>query len=202
MAERNHQHAGRDPAGTPLSLLERLREDPEESAWQRLTAIYLPLIRRWLGQQGLPDSDADDLTQEILLVLVRELPGFEHSGRTGAFRSWLRSITVHRVRGYWRGKRTSPDQAREALLDGLEDPTSELSRQWDREHDREVAARLLDLVEPEFAPATWRAFRRQVCDGASAAETAAELGTSRNAVLIAKSRVLRRLRHEAAGLID
>ena len=57
-------------------------------------------------------------------------------------------------------------------------------------------------MEPEFTGPTWLAFRRQVIDGLPAAEVAAELGTSVNAVLLAKSRVLARLRKEARGLID
>ena len=67
---------------------------------------------------------------------------------------------------------------------------------------RHVARRLLELLEPEFTPPTWRAFQRQALDGATAARTAEELGLTVNAVLIAKSRVLQRLRAEAAGLLD
>src|SRR5206468_872600 len=62
--------------------------------------------------------------------------------------------------------------------------------------------RLLEVAEPEFAPSTWQAFQRLAVDGRPAAEVAAELGTTVNAVLLAKSRVLRRLRQEARGLVD
>jgi RNA polymerase sigma-70 factor (ECF subfamily) len=61
---------------------------------------------------------------------------------------------------------------------------------------------LLDLVEMEFEPVTLRAFRRLALDGASGAEAARELGLSVAAVYVAKSRVLARIRQEAAGLID
>jgi RNA polymerase sigma-70 factor (ECF subfamily) len=58
------------------------------------------------------------------------------------------------------------------------------------------------MLEPDFRPATWTAFRRQVLDGEPAEAVAAELGTTVNAVLIAKSRVLQRLRQLADGLVD
>jgi RNA polymerase sigma-70 factor (ECF subfamily) len=90
----------------------------------------------------------------------------------------------------------------DSALDQLADPASDLSRLWDREHDEFVLNRLLALIEPEFRPATRQAFRRQVIDGASADIVAAELGLSLNAVLIAKSRVLSRLRRHAEGLVD
>ncbi len=85
------------------------------------------------------------------------------------------------------------------MLDQLEDPASDLSRRWDREHDQYVLQRLLELIEPDFRPATWRAFRRQVIDEASPEAVAAELGLTVNAVLIAKSRVLSHLRPRCPG---
>jgi RNA polymerase sigma-70 factor (ECF subfamily) len=189
---------------TSPSLLDRLRRDPDAAGWEQLVRLYEPFIRRWLADPALA-ADADDLTQDVLAVVVRELPQFERR-RTGSFRAWLRTITVNRVREHWRraAVRERPAGGTDAAdrLNALADPASGLSRQWDAEHDRHVARRLLELLEPEFSPPTWAAFRRQVVDGLSASDTAAELGTTVNAVLLAKSRVLRRLREEAAGLID
>jgi RNA polymerase sigma-70 factor, ECF subfamily len=181
---------------TPLSLLERLRHGNDDNSWQRLSDLYLPLVKGWLNKHGLPRDDADDLTQEIMLVILRELPNFDHSGRTGAFRSWLRTITVHRVRGYWRSMHTLPDQAALDVLDQLEDPGSDMARLWDKQHDELVLGRLMELIEPEFSAAAWHTFHRQSIDGLTVSQTAAELGVSANAVLIAKSRVLRRLRDD------
>jgi RNA polymerase sigma-70 factor, ECF subfamily len=58
------------------------------------------------------------------------------------------------------------------------------------------------LLERDFQPATWQAFGRVVIHGQPADRVAADLGLSVNAVLIAKCRVLRRLRQEARGLLD
>jgi RNA polymerase sigma-70 factor (ECF subfamily) len=189
---------------TSISLLERLRLRPDSAAWQRLIDLYTPLIRDWLRRYSLQVSDADDLTQEVLAVLVRELPNFHHDLRPGAFRRWLRSVTVNRLRAFWRARRVVPagDDAFENMLEQLEDPESSLSRVWDREHDRHVSRRLLELIEPEFEPATWRAFGGLVLEGKSTAEVASELGLTANAVRIAKSRVLSRFRQEIEGLID
>jgi RNA polymerase sigma-70 factor (ECF subfamily) len=191
---------------TPISLLERLRLRPDAASWRRLVDLYTPLIRAWLRRHALQDPDADDLTQDVLGVLVRELPNFRHDLRRGAFRRWLRTVTVNRLRVFWRAQRGRPLAGNAAdlghVLDQLEDPDSGLSRLWDREHDLHVARRLLELLEPEFEPATWRAFRLLVLEGRPTSEVAAELGLSPNAVRIAKSRVLRRFRQEVDGLID
>jgi RNA polymerase sigma-70 factor (ECF subfamily) len=85
-------------ATTSSSLLDRLKHTkPDAADWHRLQDIYLPLIRHWLsGVPGLHD-EADDRAQEVLVVLFRELPSFERQ-RHGAFRAWLRQITVNRIR--------------------------------------------------------------------------------------------------------
>jgi RNA polymerase sigma-70 factor (ECF subfamily) len=57
-------------------------------------------------------------------------------------------------------------------------------------------------VQGDFAPVTWQAFLRHVQDGEPAGQVAEALGLSLNAVLLARSRVLKRLRQEAAGLVD
>jgi RNA polymerase sigma factor (sigma-70 family) len=191
---------------TPISLLERLRLSPDPASWQRLVDLYTPLIHHWLGRYALQSSDADDLTQEVLSAVAGELPQFRHDLRQGAFRRWLRTVAVNRLRNFWRARRTRPlavgGDDFESVLGQLEDPESRLSRVWDEEHDRHVVRRLLELIEPEFEPTTWRAFRALVLEGKKAPAVAAELGISVNAARIAKARVLKRFRQEIGGLID
>jgi RNA polymerase sigma-70 factor (ECF subfamily) len=184
---------------TSLSLLARLADAPDDADWRRLLALYQPLLRAWLARAGVADTDADDLGQEVLLVVFREVKGFEWRG-AGAFRGWLRGILANRVRDHFRARGRRP--ATGANLSDLESPASALSGVWDREHDEHVVAVLLRQAEPHFEALTWRAFRRHVLEGAAAADVAGELGLSLNSVLLAKSRVLKRLRRELGGLID
>jgi RNA polymerase sigma-70 factor (ECF subfamily) len=191
---------------TSASLLDRLRLQPDAQDWRRLVDVYDPLIRAWLRRQGLPVQEADDLVQEVLAVLVRRLPDFQRQPRAGAFRRWLRTITVNCLRDFWRAGRARPRASGSSdiqeMLDQLADPDSGLSRQWELDHDRHVTQRLLEMIKDRFEPTTWRAFQRVALDGASPDEVARELGLTVNAVFIAKSRVLSRLRQEGAGLID
>ena len=186
-------------ADTPISLLERLQLRPDPASWQRLVGLYTPLISGWLMRYRVQPSDIDDLTQEVFRTLVVELPHFRHDLRRGAFRRWLRTIAVNRLRALWR---TRAEPADDALLARLEDPASDPNRRWDEEHDRFVARQLLELLEPEFEPPTWDAFRLLVLEGIDTREVAARLNTTPNAVRIAKSRVLSRFRREIDGLID
>lgn len=182
---------------TSLTWLGRLAGDAADADWRRLVDAYGPLLRGWLARAGVPAADRDDLIQEVLLVVVRRVGEFEHRG-PGAFRAWLRGILANHTKKFFRTRRESPA----VDLDLLADPHSELGRLWDREHDEYVAARAMRTVEGDFAPATWQAFRRQVIEGLAPAEVAAELGLSLNAAILAKSRVLKRLRAELRGLVE
>src|SRR5262249_56497591 len=88
---------------TRQSLLIRAQAG-EANAWKDLTDLYRPLILGWLYRQGVPAGDLEDVSQDVLLSVVEHLPAFEHSGRPGAFRSWLRTIACRRTTDYWRDR--------------------------------------------------------------------------------------------------
>lgn len=189
---------------TSLSLLERLRvAKPDAAEWRRLHDVYLPVICGWLARVPGLREEAQDLSQEILTVVFRELPSFERR-RDGSFRAWLRQITVNRTRSFFKTRRlplAGGGQA-EDFLAQLEDPNSDLARQWDQDHDRHVFQKLLATVQGDFEPATWLAFTRFAVEGCAAARVAEELGMSESAVMQAKFRVVKRLREEAGELLD
>ncbi|MFO0810759.1 MAG: sigma-70 family RNA polymerase sigma factor [Gemmataceae bacterium] len=174
-------------------------------AWTQLDALYRPFLRGWLRAHGFAHAEADDLTQEVLLTVVRDLGGFAHPGKTGAFRGWLRSITLNRARTAWRTRqsRGGPIGGSEfqRAIDEWESPNSGLEERWDRDHDRHVLQHLLREAESTFGSTTLQAFRRLALDGASPEAVAAETGLTVAAVYLAKSRVLRRLRANAAELL-
>lgn len=190
-------------ASTSHSLLEQLKQGPEGLAWQRWHALYEPLIHAWMSKHRLIPTDRDDITQNVLIVVVQKLPSFQHNQQTGAFRKWLKSITINCLRDYWKKLDKHPQQeSATRSLDEWADDHSAMSQDWDTEHDRHLVHKLMAMLEPEFTPATWQAFHGFVVQGKPVAEVAKQLGITQNAVYIAKSRVLTRLRHEAKGLVD
>src|SRR5262249_26850536 len=136
---------------TSVSLLERLRTCPDEASWQRLDGLYRPLIYRWLLRiDPTLSQEVEDLVQEVMSVLVREIAAFCPE-RPGSFRRWLRRIAVHRLQAFWRSRQRRPSRlggsGTDSLLAELDDPASELNRQWDLEHDQHVFGRLLEMLQ-------------------------------------------------------
>jgi RNA polymerase sigma-70 factor (ECF subfamily) len=191
---------------TSASLLDSLRDASDEGAWSRLVDLYSPLIRGWLTRRGAAVDDVEDVAQEVLAVVVRRFPEFRRQPQIGAFRAWLRAITVNCLRDHWRRNNKQPTAVGGTdfgvMVQQLEDPHSVLSKLWDREHDEHVTQYLLKQIRPDFAEKTWKAFQRFALDGLSADEVGKELQMTANAVFIAKSRVMAALRDRGRGLID
>ncbi len=184
---------------TPATLLERLRRGPEERDWSRLVDLYTPLLFTWVQRAGANNHEAADLVQDVFTVLVQTLPGFDYNQR-GHFRNWLRTVALNKLRDRKR---------REALalkvpLGNAAEPAlpDQAEAFWDEEYRHELTRRALQLMQADFAPATWKACWEFVARGRPAEEVARELGITENAVYLAKCRVLRRLRDELGGLME
>lgn len=191
---------------TSLSLLQRLADDQTDSDWQRLISIYRPFVFQRVSTYPLLVDQAEDIVQEVMMVLMRELPAFERK-RTGSFRAWFRQIVLNQLRYALRRAKITPLVAGQSeklslQIEQLADPASEVASNFDREHDKAVFRHAAELVKSEVKETTWQAFRKHAMNGENASTVAEELGISLNSVLLAKSRLTRRIREEVRGMVD
>jgi RNA polymerase sigma-70 factor (ECF subfamily) len=186
---------------TATTLLERLRHPQADAAWSRFVALYTPLLYDYALRRGVPPSDASDLLQDVFVVVVEKMPEFTHDAKR-SFRRWLHTVLLNKWRDRQRRAVHQPQAMDAAHLPepaANDDPAEMLG---EAEYQQQVVARALQLMQDEFEPKTWQACWQSAVCGRPAAEVAAELGISVNAVYLATSRVLRRLRQELAGLLD
>lgn len=185
---------------TSISLLQRLRDPREHSAWERFIDIYTPLIFYWAKQRGLATVDATDLVQDVLLTLVQRIGDFDPEGQ-GRFRGWLKTITVNRADDFRRAQKRRPESIEVTEICTIADG-SEPDFLDDTEYRRLLVNRTLELLRSTFQPTTWTLARAQLVEGKSARAAAEAAGVTLSAAYVAKSRVLARLREELAGLWD
>jgi RNA polymerase sigma-70 factor (ECF subfamily) len=187
---------------TSRSLLVRVGLAGDRDAWRHLEAVYGSLLRRWLGRNSMPVQDVEDVSQNVFVVVVRRIPEFVHNGRKGAFRTWLRQILGMELRKFHHNclaaRKMSYFEPTE--LDQYENPNTELSREWDRVFDAHVLSVASTMVRSEVEASSWRAFELNALENRPTAEVASALGMSENAVRLARSRILRRLRDAVAAL--
>lgn len=197
---------------TSMTLLQRMR-DGDSSGWHRVVELYEPLVVFWCQRRGVPTRDLPDLVQEVWAAAASGIGTFRRDRSADTFRGWLRAITHHKSAEYWRRQagELSPEggsTAHERLqqIAGAVDPAAPGDESspdpGEQTHHNALFARAMELIRDEFEPTTWQAFWRTAVDGQSAPDVAGEVGISANAVRMAKSRVLRRLRAELGDLID
>lgn len=185
---------------TSVNLLKRLKEPNAESAWARFVELYTPLMFYWARQHGLNATDAADLVQDILAVLVSKLASFEYDSSL-RFRGWLHTVTLNKARDWNRRNVLRPGTSQSSFMEKV--AAGHRSDAFDElEYRSFLIERAKKLIAAEFEPVTWAACWKYVAEDRSAADVAEELGISANAVRVAKCRVLKRLRDELSGLLD
>jgi RNA polymerase sigma-70 factor (ECF subfamily) len=188
---------------TPLSLLERARAN-DQQAWNRLTALYRPLVRFWCRQAHCPAAEVEDVAQEVFAAVAAGLGSF-HNDRAGdTFRGWLRGITRNQVLLYFRRNQGRPQaEGGSDALGRLQDVADPLAGSGEDEAQEvsQLYRHAVEQVRDEFEERTWEMFWRTVIDGVSPAALAEELSLTQAAVRQAKSRVLRRLKQEMGELL-
>jgi len=182
---------------TRPSLMVRLRAPQDQQAWTEFVSIYQPLILRVMRGRGLQEADAQDVAQQVVLVVTKAVERWQPDGKEASFRRWLFSI-AHRLalrfiqRGYPKSGVGGTDMLN--LLDSLPDSPSDVSDEFNDEYRNEVFRWAADRVRGEFRETTWQAFWRTCVLNESIADVADLLGMSTGSIYVARSRIIARLR--------
>ena len=176
----------------------------DPGAWDRLIALYAPLVWHWCRKLNLPGQEVADVFQEVFQSVAAHIGDFHKDRPSDTFRGWLRTITRNKVHDHFRSLKRQP------LAAGGSDAQGRWSQlpepDWDDDDSpasetyQRLYHRALELIQAEFQERSWRAFWRVVVDGRTPLEAAEELGMSPGAVRVAKCRVLHRLRQELGDL--
>lgn len=182
---------------TRASLVLRLRDHDDHDAWGDFVASYGPMLYRFIRSRGLQDSDASDLVQEVMRSVGMAIGRLDYAKEKGGFRAWLFTITHNKLSTFFeKRKRTGPTANDTAQFEMLNQAAgkSELDEQWELEHQRQLAADAMAKLKPTIEPKTWSAFELTAIDGLSAEEVGKQIGMSKGAVYVARSRVTAKLR--------
>lgn len=180
---------------TRPSLLGRVRDAEDHAAWSQFVEIYAPLVHAYGRRHGMQDADAADLVQEVLCAAARNLGTFEYDALKGSFRGWLFTITRNKFLNWATRKQDEPNGSGDSgMVRLLHEHPAEDEKLWERQHQWHLVRWAAKRVRHEFQPKTWAAFEKTALAQESASQVASELGISKGAVYIAKSRVLARIR--------
>lgn len=199
----NHESA------TNASLLLRLQELDDTQAWNEFVDRYGPKILTWCRRFSLQESDAADVTQDVLAKMVSAMRKFDYNATRGSFRGWLKTVTANAVKDWARSlKRTATTRGignseTQSLIEEMSDPSAldALNRVIDDGHEAELLKEAVSRVSLRVKPTTWKAYEMVAVEGHSAKAVATMLDMTVSEVYVAKSRVIKMLR-ETVQLLD
>lgn len=161
---------------TSPTLLRRLsRRERDEGAWRDFVDRYGVRIRAWCLNRKLSPTDADDVTQEVLLRLAKYMGKFDYDS-SQSFRGWLRRVTENAVLNF--AKSRSRDAAGgSAILQQLNEvqaPQSLVER-LEEVFDLELLEEAMSRVSTRVNRQRWLAWKLTAQDGMPASEVAVRL---------------------------
>jgi RNA polymerase sigma-70 factor (ECF subfamily) len=192
-------------APTSLTLLGRIQDPEDGSAWNEFVDRYAPQIFSWCLRYQMQDSDAADVTQDVLSKLVQKMRSFRYEPARGRFRGWLKTITANTIRDLVASRRRAANVRGAGDVEWLdmvadEKATNELAERIEAAYQSELLEAAESIVKLRVKPHTWRAYELAAVEQRPAAQVAAELKIGVSDVYVSKSRVIKMLREEVKRL--
>lgn len=189
---------------TRPSLVLRLKNAQDEAAWGEFLMLYEPLILNLMRQNGLQESDARDVCQQVLAAVAKDVEQWKPDDKEASFRRWLFRIARNRaIKFLMRERRRFAAEGgsnAHRKIESLPDDRGSLSAEFERQYREQTLLVAGEQIRAEFQEATWLAFWNTCVAGRSVAEVAAELNTTAGNVYVARSRIIARLREKVCEL--
>ena len=191
------------------SLLSRLKDWEDQEGWREFFETYWRLIYTVARRAGLADAEAQDLTQETLLVVAKQMPGFRYDRSRGSFKAWLHTVIRGRLSRHWRKLKSQPSAGGTAQADDdadAVDPVVEIPAEsgfeaaWRTEWEQNLLEAALRRVQAKVSPRQYLIFSLAVLKGVPVATIRERYDASLAQVYLARHRVGRLLKEETARL--
>ena len=186
---------------TRASLLSRLRDWDDQSSWKAFFDTYWRLIYSSARKSGLSDSEAQDVVQETIIAVAKQMPTFRYDRNKGTFKGWLLQTTRWRIQDRYR-RIEREGRLHRALAEkaaALEEDAGRVL-EWDRLWQENLLAVATERARARADPRQFEIYDLVVQRGMSAKETAELLEVSLAQVYYARHRVTALIRRAIGHL--
>ncbi len=197
---------------TRRSLLSRLRDLDDRESWRTFFDLYWRMLYNVARRAGLTEVDAQDVVQETVVAVARQMPEFRYDRAKGTFKHWLFRIVRRRVADHLRRVYRQPPKG-ELAFDPLAeddesaggvaaDSTGEFGEAWEQEWEQAVLDAAVARVREKVNPKHFQVFDYCVRQGLPAGRVAATLGMNIAQVYLARHRISHAVKAAARQIND
>ena len=190
-------HDDADWLPTRRSLLSRLRAWDDRESWNTFYETYGRLLFRYALKSGLSPTEAEDVVQDTIVSVAKEMPTFRYDPERGSFKGWLHQIVRRRVVDLLR--RRPREEPQEAVADALGETigtAGDWETLWDIEWARHVTTRAIERVKTQVSARQFQIFSLAVLQEQPGPVVCRTLGVNPAMVYLARHRVGRLFRKE------
>ena len=195
---------------TRASLLARLRESEDQTAWREFFDIYWPLLFSVSRRSGLNNADAQDVAQDVLGIVARQMPGFRYDPARGSFKAWLLTLMRRRIARHWRSgekerlyrqERPPTPTGETSVLERMPDRRGDpLDAIWEAEWEQHILDAALRRVRARVSVRQFQIYALAILQQVPLRTIVALLGVNSAQVYLAKHRVGRLVKAEVRRL--
>ncbi len=193
---------------TRRSLVDRLANWDDQQRWQEFFDTYWKLIYSAARKSGLADAEAQEVVQETVITVAKNIDRLKYDPAVGSFKGWLLQITRWRIADQFR-KREPEGAKRSHLQDDRFTATIErvpdsrivdLDAVWETEWKDNLLEAAIARVKRKIDPKQFQIFDCYVRKEWPAQKVAERLRVSVGQVYLARHRVAALLKKEIKTL--
>jgi len=182
---------------TRRSLVDRLADWDDRQRWQEFFDTYWKLIYSAARKSGLTDSEAQEVVQETVITVAKNIEKLKYDPAIGSFKGWLLQITRWRIADEFR-KREPDNAKRPRLADDRLTATVErvpdwrivdLDAVWEANWKENLFGAAIARVKKKVDPKQFQIFDCYVRKEWPAQKVAQRLGVNVGQVYLARHRV-------------
>lgn len=189
---------------TRSSLLSRVKHPSDAEGWRQFHQQYARLVFQVCLKAGLKKEDADDVAQDTLAAVAKQMPEFQLDRSRGSFRGWLHRITSNKVADFLRRHYREAAVRGEPPEGGVDETAghvaSAIDEAWDGEWRDYLLQRALEKVQGQVSARSMQIFHLSAVNGWSVEKIRSTLGLARTPVYLARYRVGSLVKKEIARL--
>jgi RNA polymerase sigma-70 factor (ECF subfamily) len=204
---------------TRTSLLRRLKNWDDQQSWNEFFNTYSKMLYSVARRAGLNEAEAEDLVQETIIAVAKQMPNFHYDPQIGSFKSWLMLIIRRRIIDYFRKRqrdrqnvaagdspvRIAHNPADSATgtgtMERIPDPQGEqISRIYEEEWQHHIFQAALERVKQHVDYEEFQVFDCYAMKGWPPEQVAKTLNVTMSFVYNAKYRLTKLIKEEAERL--
>ena len=198
-----------DPISTRYTLLSRLEDRDDQDSWKDFFDIYWRLIYSVALKSGLTEAEAQDVVQETIISVAKDIQKFKRDRALGSFKGWLRNIIRWRIADQLR-KRTRASWGDDSKT-GEDLPTPDVAEipdpaggdpesAWEEEWQAHLLKAALETIKHTVKEEHYQIFDLNVLQQWPARNVARALGVNVGLVYLVKYRLSALLKKEIRRL--